>query len=140
MKQICIYTEDTDLAESFRLFFEGKYHIELIRTTSEAEQYLNDPACECRAFIYDAINPSDEDLEFIKRMKSKFPALNIMVCYVYFEEKHISETLLASQVDAIIYKPFDLGEVDRQLQKLFTKPPINAPTVNQTPISTHNSV
>ena len=140
MNQLCIYTEDTDLAESFGLFFEGKYEIQLIKTTSEAEKHLNSPDCQCRAFIYDAINPSDEDLGFIRRMKHAFPDLSIVVCYVYFEEKHISESLLASQVDAIIYKPFDLAEVDRQLQKLFNNSPVKATGLNQSPVSTHNNL
>ncbi len=122
MNHICIYTEDIDLADALKIFFEGKYQITVLHSTEEAEEHLEVPSCQCKVFIYDAINPTNSDLHYLKRLKKAHPNLKIIICYVYFEEKHISESLLAAQVDAIIYKPFDLAEVDRQLQKMMMEP------------------
>lgn len=137
MNQICIHTEDTDLAEAFEIFFEGKYQIKVLGSAEDATRHLSMPDCQCKVFIYDAMNPSNNDINYLKRLKKAHADLKIVICYVYFEEKQISESLLASQVDAIIYKPFDLAEVDRQLQKL-TAPPVSEITVRA--VSAHNSV
>ncbi len=118
MNYLCIHTNDQDLADSFQLFFEGKYQISMIPSREFLLEYLRSPECRCQVLIYDAVNPSGDDIRFLKRLKQTFPHLKILICYVYFEERQFSEDLLASTVDDIVYKPFDFGEVDRRLQQL----------------------
>ena len=122
MNYICIHTKDQDLAESFKIFFEGKYHIQFISERNELEDYIRNPECKCQVMIYDAVNPTGEDVKFLNEFKSAFPEIKILICYVYFEERRFSEDLLASTVDDIVYKPFDFGEVDRRLQQLLMPP------------------
>jgi len=137
MNQICIYTEDRDLAESFEIFFEGKYQIKVLGSAEDATRHLSMPECQCKVFVYDAINPSNNDINYLKHLKKAHGDLKIVICYVYFEEKQISESLVASQVDAIVYKPFDLAEVDRQLQKLMIPP---VPKITVDAVGAHNPV
>ena len=118
MNYLCLYTIDDDLADAFRLFYEGKYLIRRISEHDELEAHLRSPECKCQALIYDSGNPRAEDFYFLDNIKQKFPKMKVIISYVYFEEKIFSETLLASHVDAILYKPFDFGEVDRRLQQL----------------------
>lgn len=118
MNYICLYTTDTDLAEAFQLYYEGKYRIKRIAEKSDLLKYLGSPECKCQVLIFDSSNPTAQDFHFLDKIKQAFPELKVIISYVYFEEKNFSESLLATHVDAILYKPFDFGEVDRRVQKL----------------------
>jgi len=123
MHHFCLYTNDFDLAESFKIYFEGKYVIEHLQSHDALIQHLSDKQCRCQALIYDAVNLDESDIKFLTQVHEEIPELAVIICYVYFEEKKLSEKLLAAQVQAIIYKPFDFGEVDRQVQKLLSPTP-----------------
>ncbi len=120
MKYICLYTDDVDLADSFKIFFEGKYLIHYIPNREELRSHLESADCNCQALIFDAVNPTEKDVRYLHEIKESEPDLVIIMSYVYFEEKKLTEKLLASNVDDIIYKPYDFGEVDRRLQNLMS--------------------
>ncbi len=121
MQFICLYTDDVDLADSFKIFFEGKYLIRFIPEREDLHNHLSSEDCQCQALIFDAINPTDADVQYLSKIKQSFPYLKIIISYVYFEEKRLTERLLANHVDDIIYKPYDFGEVDRRLQQLLVR-------------------
>jgi len=118
MEYICLHTDDVDLADSFKIFFEGKYLIRFIPIRTDLGVHLASRDCRCQALIFDAVSPTEEDVQYLRQLKAEFPHLKIIISYVYFEEKRLTERLLASHVDDIIYKPYDFGEVDRRLQQL----------------------
>ncbi|MBS1271116.1 MAG: hypothetical protein MAGBODY4_00245 [Candidatus Marinimicrobia bacterium] len=118
MNYLCLYTIDDDLAESFRIFYEGKYVVLRIEEKSELYKHLRSEECQCQLLIFDPGNPTMKDFQYLEEIKHIRPDIKIIVSYVYFEEKNFSEEFLASHVDAILYKPFDFGEVDRRIQKL----------------------
>lgn len=118
MHYLCLYTIDDDLAESFRIFYEGKYLVRRITEKPELYEHLGSEDCQCQLLIFDPGNPTMQDFQYLEDIKRMRPAIRIIVSYVYFEEKNFSEEFLASHVDAILYKPFDFGEVDRRIQKL----------------------
>ncbi len=120
MQYICLYTDDVDLADSFKIFFEGKYLIRFIPERKDLQAHLSSSDCQCQALIFDAVNPTDNDVRYLHELKDNFPHLKILISYVYFEEKRLTEKLLATNVDDIIYKPYDFGEVDRRLQQLLS--------------------
>ena len=118
MQNICLYTHDQDLAESFKIFFEGKYLIRFIPDREDLREHLGTDDCQCQALVYDAVSPTSRDVEIVHDIKTQFTNLKILMSYVYFEEKRSSEKFLANNVDGILYKPYDFGEVDRRLQSL----------------------
>lgn len=118
MQYICLYTHDKDLAESFKIFFEGKYLIRFIPVREDLAEHLSSDDCQCQGLVYDAVSPTSRDVEIVHTLKKEFPDLKVLMTYVYFEEKQSSEKLLANSVDGILYKPYDFGEVDRRLQSL----------------------
>lgn len=128
MNYLCIHTRNQDLAESFQIFFEGKYQIHILPDREHLLEYLQSPECKCQVLIYDAEDPSGDDIRFLNQLKKSFPQLKVLICYVYFEERRFSEDLLASTVDDIVYKPFDFGEVDRRLQQLIVSSDITQQT------------
>jgi len=125
MHYLCLYTIDDDLAESFRIFYEGKYLIRRIEEKPELYKHLRSEDCQCQLLIFDPGNPDMEDFKYLEDIKEIRPSIKIIVSYVYFEEKNFSEKFLASHVDAILYKPFDFGEVDRRIQKLLRTQQLN---------------
>lgn len=124
MEYICLHTNDVDLADSFKIFFEGKYLIRFIPTRTDLSVHLASRDCRCQALIFDAINPTEEDVQCLRQLRAQFPHLKIIISYVYFEEKRLTEQLVATHVDDIIYKPYDFGEVDRRLQQLLAAHPV----------------
>lgn len=118
MEYICLYTNDADLSESFKLFFEGKYLIRSIPDREDLLSHLSSDDCQCQSLIFDAINPTEKDVDVLSEIKKNLPSIKIIISYVYFEEKRLTEKLLAKYVDEIIYKPYDFAEVDRRLQSL----------------------
>ncbi len=118
MQYICLYTHDKDLAESFKIFFEGKYLIRFIPVRENLIDHLGSDDCQCQALVYDAVSPTNQDVQIVREIKQGFHHLKVLVSYVYFEEKQSTEKLLAKNVDGILYKPYDFGEVDRRLQRL----------------------
>lgn len=118
MQYICLYTNDEDLAESFKIFFEGKYLIRFFPKREDLDTHLQGKDCRCQALIYDAVSPTSKDVKYLHQLRKTLPTLKIIISYVYFEEKRSTERLLANNVDSIIYKPYDFGEVDRRLQSL----------------------
>jgi len=121
MEYICLYTNDIDLSDSFKLFFEGKYLIRPIPDREDLLAHLSSDDCQCQALIFDAINPTEKDVEVLSEIKKNLPSIKVIISYVYFEEKRLTEKLLAKYVDEIIYKPYDFAEVDRRLQALLEK-------------------
>ena len=118
MQYICLYTHDNDLAESFKIFFEGKYLIRFIPDREDLREHFGTDDCQCQALVYDAVSPTSRDVEIVHDIKKHFSNLKVLMTYVYFEEKQSSEKFLANNVDGILYKPYDFGEVDRRLQSL----------------------
>lgn len=118
MQYICLYTHDKDLAESFKIFFEGKYLIRFIPDREDLREHFSSDDCQCQALVYDAVSPTSLDVEIVHDIKQNFTDLKVLMTYVYFEEKRSSEKFLANNVDGILYKPYDFGEVDRRLQSL----------------------
>lgn len=118
MQYICLYTHDKDLAESFKIFFEGKYLIRFIPDREDLREHFATDDCQCQALVYDAVSPTSRDVEIVHEIKKHFTDLKVIMTYVYFEEKRSSEKFLANNVDGILYKPYDFGEVDRRLQSL----------------------
>lgn len=118
MQNICLYTHDKDLAESFKIFFEGKYLIRFIPDREDLREHFGADNCQCQALVYDAVSPTSRDVEIVHDIKKHFTDLKVLMTYVYFEEKRSSEKFLANSVDGILYKPYDFGEVDRRLQSL----------------------
>ncbi len=115
MKNIIIYSSDSNFCLSLLMYFQNDYSV----TTSTNINVLKalDGNLKIDLFIIDA-EPTKEVEDVCKILKEKNPNIPIILTYVYESNSKSFDKNIRKYASSIFYKPFDLSEVTRQLSTL----------------------
>lgn len=113
-RTILIYSPDLNFCFSLSMLFQDRYNV--ITTTSSAmlgEMVINYAAS---LLIVDA-PPTEKLIALLRHLKELTP-LPIIMLYVYSPKEATLDKAARSDVDAVFYKPFDLGAMSRRINEL----------------------
>ena len=115
MKNILFYSPDLNLCASLLMYFGDKYSV---TTTTNLDSI--EPISETLALDLLVLDgePDDRLLELCKKMQSKKPLFRIILTYVYTSKFKEREADLKNYVEAVFYKPIDLYEVARKIERM----------------------
>ncbi len=115
MKNIVIYSSDSNICLSLLMYFQNDYSV--TTTTNISVLKAIDDDLKIDLVIIDA-EPSKEVVDVCKMLKDKNPGIAIIVTYVYENNSKLFDTNIRKYASSIFYKPFDLSEVTSQLSAL----------------------
>lgn len=115
MKNIVIYSSDSNFCLSLLMYFQNDYSV----TASTNLNILKaiDNSVKIDLVIMDA-EPTKEVEDVCKILKEKNPEIPIILTYVYGNNSKSFDKNIRKYANSIFYKPFDLSEVTKQLSAL----------------------
>lgn len=116
MNKILVIDDEEKIAKLLKKYFQSlKYEIEYVLSAKEAFAFLEKNHVDI--VISDLNLPKISGLEILKIVKKKYPWILFLIITGYGTiDKAISAT--KNGVDAFIKKPFELEEIEFQIQKL----------------------
>jgi DNA-binding response OmpR family regulator len=116
MKNIIIYSSDASMCLSFLMYLQNSYNVTTttdLHVLQEVSSYLDfdmiiidtQPSKKIEALCYE-----------LRKAKTNVP---IVLTYVYENQVKDFDKTIRKYTNSIIYKPFDLNEVTKQLSTLF---------------------
>ncbi len=115
MKNIVIYSSDSNICLSLLMYFQNDYSV--TTTTNISVLKAIDKTLNIDLVIIDA-EPTKTVEDVCKLLKEKNPDIPIILTYVYENNSKSFDKNIRKYASSIFYKPFDLSEVTRQLSAL----------------------
>lgn len=122
MKTILIVDDEPEQLRSLRVGLENKgYHIITTLDTLEALCILDNPHRHVDLVITDFLMPGTNGMDFLKKIKEKYPSLPVIMMTAYGEKEVVIEAL-RNRCDSFIEKPFTLDELLCEVRKAENRP------------------
>lgn len=114
IKKLLIVEDEGELSLALNLVLSGKkLELDFVNSLLSAEEYLhkNHPAL----VILDNKLPDGFGVDFISYIKKKYPAIKIIMISGFGSARDVA---LSNGADWFIEKPFSMGEVNEEIDKL----------------------
>ena len=115
MKNIVVYSSDTNICLSLLMYLQSDYNV---TTTTN----LNVLKMMTKHIKFDLIimdtDPTKTIESICREMREDNPNLPIILTYVYENNNKIFDRSIRKYISSIFYKPFDLSEVTKHLAAL----------------------
>ncbi len=118
-KKILVIDPDREFCNNVRLYLEEDYQV----LTRQGLRNLEETVLlrQIDLLIIDADYSIDYLVLLIGRLRSKYPSLKIILMYTYFNADKQVERILASDVDDVIAKPFDVDRLKAHIDVLLSR-------------------
>ena len=114
-KTIVLCSPDLNFCLSLSMLFQDRYNVV---TTSDLETLLKSvPAFPADLVLVDA-GPSQKTLQQIEDLKRLKAQISIIMLYVYSAKDGALDRVVRRAVDAVFYKPFEIGTVSQRIDDL----------------------
>jgi DNA-binding NtrC family response regulator len=115
-KAVLIIENDSDLANSIRLYLEDTYNVYITKDPARISEHIANHQVKLILTDIDLSSPAlDRQLS---RIKNKHPEIKIILMYMFVDEDEAQEQLIFSKADDYIFKPFDADDLRHKLEKL----------------------
>jgi DNA-binding response OmpR family regulator len=117
-KAVLIIENDSDLANSIRLYLEDTYSVYVTKDPAQIANYIAQHKVK---LILTDIDISSRDLHsHLSRIKASNPEIKIVLMYMFLDEDEVQEQQIFSKADDYIFKPFNADVLRHKLDKLLT--------------------
>jgi DNA-binding NtrC family response regulator len=117
-KAVLIIENDSDLANSIRLYLEDTYNVYVTKYPCQIAKYIVNHKVK---LILTDIDVSSPDLHNqLARIKTSNPEIKIILMYMFLDEDEVQEQLIFNKADDYIFKPFDADVLRHKLEKLLS--------------------
>lgn len=115
MKNIAVYSSDSNICLSLLMYLQNDYNV----TTTTDLNILKTMTSNIKfdMIIMDT-DPSKTVEMTCREIKEKNPCVPIIMTYVYGNNHKTFDTNIRKYANSIFYKPFDLNEVTKELAAL----------------------
>ena len=117
-KTILVIDPDREFCDNVRLYLEEDYRVITRQGLKNMEQTILLHRVDL--LIIDADYSLDHLIRLIGELRVRYPAVRIILMYTYFNADKEVERLLASDVDDVIAKPFDVGRLKAHIEDLLS--------------------
>lgn len=114
-KTILIYSPDLNFCFSLSMLFQDRYNVITTTSVSMLEELVVHYAASL--LIVDA-SPTSKLVQLLHRIKGLTSSLPIIMLYVFSPKESNFDAEARREVDAVFYKPFDLGAMSRRISEL----------------------
>lgn len=113
--KIFVYSTDLDLCNSISLLLQSKYQI---RYTTNS---INIEDVDVDLLIIDVPISDGNLLSKIKRIKTKYPKIKILLLYIYKMNETQLEAGYRKYSDFLLYKPIDVSQLTMAVDNLIVE-------------------
>lgn len=115
MKNILVYSSDSNLCLSFLMYWQNDYNV---TTTTNLEVMRNVTAKINFDLIIIDSDPSKDIENFCRDLKNQRPDIPLVLTFVYQKNSEDFDSKIRKYADTVYYKPFDLNEITKDLSAL----------------------
>lgn len=115
---ILIYSPDLNFCFSLSVLFQDRYAVVTTTHAGLLETFADHYAADL--VIVDA-SPSEKMLERLSVLKSRKGSLPVLMLYVYSTRETALDATARERADAVLYKPFDAGDLARRVGELLSR-------------------
>lgn len=120
-KAVLIIENDSDLANSIRIYLEDTYKVYITKDPSQIAKYIANHKVK---LILTDIDVSSPDLDrHLTTIKASNPEVKIILMYMFLDEDEVQDQLIFKKADDYIFKPFDAEVLRHKLEKLLPYKP-----------------
>ncbi len=115
MKNILIYSPDSNICLSFLMYWQNDYNVTTTTNLEILEQVSL--SAEFDLIIVDA-EPSQEIEIYCKRLREKAQNTPLVLTFVYQHFLKESDKRIRQYTNTIFYKPFDLNDIAQKISAI----------------------
>lgn len=115
-KRVIILENDSDLADSIRVFLEDSYQVFVVQDPAHIMGYLSKFNINLLVTDLDTSHPDIQ--KHLNEAKNFNPNLKILVMYMFIDEDNKLARSILNDVDDYIFKPFNADILKLKLDRL----------------------
>lgn len=118
---VLLVDDEALLMDALRAGLEGEFDVDVAISAAEAE-----PMLEARAYrivVVDHLMPGEEGLQFLVRMKNRYPHVHRIMFTGYINPELLSRSVTLADLAACVVKPVRAVELGKVLRDTLEKPP-----------------
>ncbi len=114
-KTILLYSPDMDFCMSFRLLYQDHYHL---ITTTDAKFMMPSVRILRPDLLVADLQPTEGTFQCLSNLKTMHRNMHIVLLYSPLEDEAPPVEDIPHCIDAILYKPLDIGELSSTITEL----------------------